>query len=112
MNSNRVLAMISLLLSAALYLQIRTSNSITDNLQSYKEKLEALNQSADYQNLENNEINERCDSLKHVNDSLYELIYPLSVELSNYQIAHIIFNNRNPKASKEFYDIITRDSIQ
>jgi hypothetical protein len=50
------------------------------------------------------------DSLQKVADSLHAEIFPCQVELGRYQIAYQIFMERNPKAAKQYGDIISEET--
>jgi hypothetical protein len=50
------------------------------------------------------------DSLQTKCDSLYNELYPTQIELGRYQVAYEIFMQRNPKAAKEYGDIISDET--
>lgn len=50
------------------------------------------------------------DSLQNVVDSLHAENFPCQVELGRYQIAYQIFMERNPKAAKQYGDIISEET--
>jgi hypothetical protein len=50
------------------------------------------------------------DSLQKVADSLHAEIFPCQVELGRYQVAYQIFMERNPKAAKQYGDIISEET--
>ena len=50
------------------------------------------------------------DSLQRVNDSLHAELFPCEVEINRYRIALEIFHERNPKAAKEYENIITQET--
>ena len=50
------------------------------------------------------------DSLQKVADSLHAEIFPCQVELGRYQVAYHIFMERNPKAAKQYGDIISEET--
>jgi len=50
------------------------------------------------------------DSLQKVADSLHAEIFPCQVELNRYQIAYELFMERNPKAAKQYGDIISEET--
>lgn len=50
------------------------------------------------------------DSLQNVADSLYAENFPCQVELNRYRIAYEIFMERNPKAAKQYGDIISEET--
>ncbi len=50
------------------------------------------------------------DSLQNVVDSLHAENFPCQVELNRYQIAYELFMERNPKAAKQYGDIISEET--
>ena len=50
------------------------------------------------------------DSLQKVADSLEAENFPCQVELNRYQMAYEIFMERNPKAAKQYGDIISEET--
>jgi hypothetical protein len=50
------------------------------------------------------------DSLQHVVDSLYWELLPTQIELGRYQVAYGMFKERNPKAAKQFDEIISSET--
>lgn len=50
------------------------------------------------------------DSLEKVVDSLHAENFPCQVELNRYQMAYEIFMERNPKAAKQYGDIISQET--
>lgn len=50
------------------------------------------------------------DSLENVVDSLHSENFPCQVELNRYQMAYEIFMERNPKAAKQYGDIISQET--
>ena len=50
------------------------------------------------------------DSLQNVVDSLHAENFPRQVELNRYQIAYELFMERNPKAAKQYGDIISEET--
>ncbi len=50
------------------------------------------------------------DSLQNVVDSLQAENFPCQVELGRYQMAYQIFMERNPKAAKQYGDIISEET--
>ena len=52
----------------------------------------------------------KCDSLQHVSDSLYWELFPIEIELGRYQVAYGILMERNPKAAKQYGDIISNET--
>jgi hypothetical protein len=52
----------------------------------------------------------KCDSLQHVADSLHWELLPTQIELGRYQVAYSIFMERNPKAAKQYGDIISNET--
>lgn len=50
------------------------------------------------------------DSLQNVVDSLHTENFPCQVELGRYQMAYEIFMERNPKAAKQYGDIISEET--
>ena len=50
------------------------------------------------------------DSLQKVADSLHAENFPCQVELGRYQMAYEIFMERNPKAAKQYGDIISEET--
>lgn len=50
------------------------------------------------------------DSLQNVVDSLHNENFPCQVELNRYQMAYEIFMERNPKAAKQYGDIISEET--
>ncbi len=50
------------------------------------------------------------DSLQKRCDSLEAELWPASVELGRYQMAYEIFLERNPKAAKQYGDIISNET--
>jgi hypothetical protein len=50
------------------------------------------------------------DSLQKVTDSLYGELFPAQVELGRYKVAYEIFVERNPKAAKQYGDIISNET--
>lgn len=50
------------------------------------------------------------DSLQKVADSLHAEIFPCQVELGRYQVAYQLFMERNPKAAKQYGDIISEET--
>jgi len=53
---------------------------------------------------------ERCDSLQHVSDSLYDRLFPAEVELNRMQTAYDIFLDKNYKAAMQYGDIISNET--
>ena len=52
----------------------------------------------------------KCDSIRHVADSIHNKSYDDEIELNRYQIAFEIFLKRNPKAAEEYGDIISNET--
>lgn len=52
----------------------------------------------------------KCDSLQHVADSLHWELFPTQIELGRYEVAYDILMERNPKAAKQFGDIISNET--
>jgi hypothetical protein len=50
------------------------------------------------------------DSLQTRCDSLYWELFPVQVELGRYEVAYQIFMERNPKAAKQYGDIISNET--
>ncbi len=50
------------------------------------------------------------DSLQNLSDSLYNENFPCQIQLSRYDMAYQIFMERNPKAAKQFGDIISNET--
>jgi hypothetical protein len=50
------------------------------------------------------------DSLQNRCDSLEAELWPAEVELTRYQMAYEIFLERNPKAAKQYGDIISNET--
>jgi len=50
------------------------------------------------------------DSLQNVIDSLHGENFPCQVELGRYQMAYQILMERNPKAAKQYGDIISEET--
>ena len=50
------------------------------------------------------------DSLEKRCDSLYNELFPAQIELGRYQVAYEIFIERNPKAAKQYGDIISNET--
>jgi hypothetical protein len=50
------------------------------------------------------------DSLNGVIDSLEQHLYPISIELNRHETAFQIFLERNPKAAKQYGDIISQET--
>ena len=50
------------------------------------------------------------DSLQKVVDSLHAENFPCQIELGRYQVAYQIFMERNPKAAKQYGDIISQET--
>lgn len=50
------------------------------------------------------------DSLHHLTDSLHWELLPAQIELGRYQVAYEIFMERNPKAAKQYGDIISNET--
>lgn len=50
------------------------------------------------------------DSLQKVVDSLETHLYPISIELNRHETAFQIFMERNPKAAKQYGDIISNET--
>ncbi len=50
------------------------------------------------------------DSLQNLSDSLYNENYPCQIELGRYQMAYHILLERNPKAAKQYGDIISNET--
>jgi hypothetical protein len=50
------------------------------------------------------------DSLQNRCDSLYDELYPAQIELGRYEMAYQILLERNPKAAKQFGDIISNET--
>jgi hypothetical protein len=50
------------------------------------------------------------DSLQHVVDSLHCKLLPTQISLSRYQVAYEMFKERNPKAAKQFDEIISLET--
>ena len=52
----------------------------------------------------------KCDSLQHVADSLHWELLPTQIELGRREVAFDIFMERNPKAAKQYGDIISNET--
>jgi hypothetical protein len=52
----------------------------------------------------------KCDSLQHVSDSLYWELLPTQIELGRREVAYDILMERNPKAAKQYGDIISNET--
>lgn len=52
----------------------------------------------------------KCDSIQHVADSLHWELLPTQIELGRYQVAYEILAERNPKAAKQYGDIISNET--
>jgi hypothetical protein len=63
-----------------------------------------------YQKKENIRLNNVIKTLRHDKDSLHSENFPCQIELSRYQRAHEILNERNPKAASEYSDIISNET--
>jgi hypothetical protein len=50
------------------------------------------------------------DSLQHVIDSLHWELLPTQIELGRREVAYSIFMERNPKAAKQYGDIISNET--
>ena len=50
------------------------------------------------------------DSLQNRCDSLYAENFPCQIQLNRYQIAYELFMERNPKAAKQYGDIISEET--
>lgn len=50
------------------------------------------------------------DSLMRANDSLGMELFPLETQLTRYQVAFGILAERNPKAAKQYGDIISNET--
>jgi len=50
------------------------------------------------------------DSLQNRCDSLYDELYPAQIELGRYEMAYQILLERNPKAAKQYGDIISNET--
>lgn len=50
------------------------------------------------------------DSLQKMVDSLYAENFPCQIQLNRYQIAYELFMERNPKAAKQYGDIISEET--
>ncbi len=50
------------------------------------------------------------DSLQNRCDSLYNELYPAQIELGRYEVAYQILLERNPKAAKQYGDIISEET--
>ena len=50
------------------------------------------------------------DSLQKVVDSLHTENFPCQIELGRHQVAYQIFMERNPKAAKQYGDIISNET--
>ncbi len=50
------------------------------------------------------------DSLQNRCDSLYNELYPAQIELGRYEVAYQILLERNPKAAKQYGDIISNET--
>ncbi len=50
------------------------------------------------------------DSLQNRIDSLYNENYPCQIELGRYEMAYHILLERNPKAAKQYGDIISNET--
>jgi hypothetical protein len=55
-------------------------------------------------------LQKRCDSLQIVADSLYNENFPCQIELGRYEMAYHILLERNPKAAKQYGDIISNET--
>jgi len=53
---------------------------------------------------------EFVDSIVKVNDSLRMELFPLETQLTRYQVAFGILAERNPKAAKQYGDIISNET--
>lgn len=53
---------------------------------------------------------EYVDSIVKANDSLRMEIFPLETQLTRYQVAFGILAERNPKAAKQYGDIISNET--
>ena len=52
----------------------------------------------------------KCDSLQHVADSLHWELLPTQIELGRHLVAYDIFMERNPKAAKQYDNIISSET--
>ena len=52
----------------------------------------------------------KCDSLQHVADSLHWELLPTQIELGRREVAFDIFMERNPKAAKQYDNIISSET--
>jgi hypothetical protein len=50
------------------------------------------------------------DSLQTRCDSLYDELYPAQIQLNRYEMAYQILLERNPKAAKQYGDIISDET--
>lgn len=50
------------------------------------------------------------DSLQNSVDSLTAELYPAEIELNRFKVAYEIFLRRNPKAAKQYGDIISNET--
>lgn len=50
------------------------------------------------------------DSLQNRIDSLEAEIFPIQIELGRHEVAYQIFLERNPKAAKQYGDIISNET--
>ncbi len=55
-------------------------------------------------------LQNRIDSLQNLSDSLYNENYPCQIELGRYEMAYHILLERNPKAAKQYGDIISNET--
>ena len=62
------------------------------------------------QKIYDQQISIKCDSIRHVADSLYAKGYSDEIELNRYRIAFELFLERNPKAAEEYGDIISNET--
>ncbi len=53
---------------------------------------------------------EAIDSMQNIIDSIQAENFPCQVELGRYQTAYQIFMERNPKAAKQYGDIISEET--
>lgn len=55
-------------------------------------------------------LQNRIDSLQNLSDSLYNENYPCQIQLGRYEMAYHILLERNPKAAKQYGDIISNET--
>ena len=71
-------------------------------------KLREENRNLGHHIVEQHAVN--IDSLQKANDSLHTENFPCQIELGRYQVAYQIFMERNPKAAKQYGDIISEET--